>query len=207
MSKDRVYEAIKRKILTGHYKPGDLLSERVLLDEHAIGKTPLREIFFRLQHDGLIRRFPRVGTIVTPIDTKKLHDIAEIRHYLEGIVAKLAVQRISDKALEEMRVSLQKLEDAVKEGCIHSFADEESRLHNLLYAATGNSALREFIEGQYNLFTRMWFTVDRTPVDLAEQLGHWKAIYQALRDKDEEKAVESNVKHFEDYFNRLKSMK
>ena len=207
MAKDRVYEAIKQQILTGHYKPGDLLSERGLLDEYKIGKTPLREVFFRLQHDGLIRRFARVGTIVSPIDTKRLHDVAEIRHYLEGIVARLAVKRISDKMLEEMHAALKKLEDAIQGGNIDAFAEEENRLHSLLYAATGNTVLKEFIEGQYNLFTRMWFSVDRTPVDLTEQLHHWQAIYNALCDKDEEKAVTSNMKHFEDYFNKLKSMR
>ena len=207
MPKDRVYEAIKQQILTGHYKPGDLLSERTLLDEFKIGKTPLREVFFRLQHDGLIRRFSRVGTIVAPIDAKRLHDVAEIRHYLEGIVARLAVQRITEKTLEEMFAALIKLEDAIEEANINAFAEEENRLHSLLYSATGNTALKEFIEGQYNMFIRMWFTVDRTPVDLTEQLNHWKAICQALYDKDEEKAVTSNMKHFENYFNRLKSMR
>ena len=207
MLKNEVYEAIKQQILIGHHKPGDLLNERALMEEYKIGKTPLREIFFRLQHDGLIRRFSRVGTIVSPIDTKRLRDVAEIRFYLEGIVARLAVKRISDTTLEEMRVSLQKMEDAVKEERIDCFAAEEAGLHNMLYAATGNAALKEFIEEQYNLFTRIWFTVERTPMDLTEQLSHWQATYQALRDKDEEKAVASNVKHFEEYFNRLKSMR
>ena len=206
MTKDRVYEAIKQQILTGYYKPGDLLNERTLLDEYKIGKTPLREIFFRLQNDGLIRRFPRVGTIVSPIDTKRLYDVAEIRHYLEGIVARLAVRRISNKALEEMRAGLQRMEDAVKEGRNSAFAEEEAGLHNMLYAATGNTALKEFIETQYNLFTRIWFSVERTPVAFVEQLEHWKGIYQALCEKDEEKAVAGNMRHFEDYFNRLKSM-
>ena len=207
MLKDAVYEAIRQQILVGYYKPGDLLNERALMEEHKIGKTPLREIFFRLQHDGLIRRFARVGTIVAPIDTKRLHDVAEIRLHLEGIVARLAVKRISSIMLEEMRVSLQRMEEAVKEERIHCFVAEEAGLHNLLYTATGNAALKEFIEAQYNLFTRIWFSVERTHMDLVEQLNDWKTTYQALCEKDEEKAVTSNMKHFDYYFNHLKSMR
>ena len=208
MLKDEVYKAIKQQILVGRYMPGDLLNERALMEEYKIGKSPLREIFFRLQHDGLIRRFPRVGTIVAPINTKKLNDVAEMRFYFEGIVARLAVKRISDTMLAEMGASLQKMEDAVKDGNISVAAAEEAGLHSMLYAATGNAALKEFIEGMYDdLFTRMWFTVERTPMNLAEQLDHWKAIYQALCEKDEEKAVASNMEHFAAYFNHLKSMK
>ena len=207
MSKDEIYAAIKQRILVGYYSPGDLLNERALMDEYNIGKTPLREIFFRLQYEGLIRRFSRVGTIVAPIDTKKLNDIAEIRFYLEGIVARLAAKRISKKTLEEMHACLDKMEAAVQEGTHDSFATEEAALHSMLYASTGNAALKEFIEAQYSLFTRMWFSVERTPMDLTDQLNHWKAIYRALCEKDEEQAAVSNMKHFEGYFNHLKAMR
>ena len=47
MLKDKIYEAIRQKILAGQYKPGEPLNERALMDEYKIGKTPLREIFFR----------------------------------------------------------------------------------------------------------------------------------------------------------------
>jgi DNA-binding GntR family transcriptional regulator len=207
MSKDTVYAAIKQHILVGRYRPGDPLNERELMDEYAIGKTPLREVFFRLQSEGLIRRFARIGTIVAPIDTKKVYDVAEIRFYLEGIVARLAVRRISAAALEAMSATLQKMEEVAREENHSAFAAEEAALHNMLYTAAGNVALKEFIEAQYSLFTRIWFSVDRTPVDLTEQLNHWKAICQALRERDEEKAVASNRKHFEVYFDRLKSMR
>jgi len=207
MPKDEVYNAIKQQILLGHYKPGDLLIERVLMEEYKIGKTPLREVFFRLLHDGLIRRYSRIGTIVAPIDTQRLNDVAEIRLHLEGIAARLAVKRISDKTLEAMRAALQKMEEAANEGRNECFAAEDANLHNMLYAATGNVVLKEFIEEQYNLFARIWFAMERTPMDLTEQLNHWKSIYQALREKDEEKAVASNTKHFEDYFKHLKSMR
>jgi DNA-binding GntR family transcriptional regulator len=207
MSKNNTYAAIKQQILIGHYKPGDLLNERALMDEYGIGKTPLREIFLHLERDGLIRRYARIGTIVSPIDTRMVYDVAEIRHYLEDIVARLAVKRISEKMLEEMSAGLKRMEDAIKEENHDYFAQEEAGLHNMLYTATGNSALKAFIEKQYELFTRIWFSVSRTPMDLTVQLNHWKAIWQALRDRDEEQAVASNTKHFEDYFEHLKSMR
>jgi DNA-binding GntR family transcriptional regulator len=99
------------------------------------------------------------------------------------------------------------MDQATKEERRSCFAAEEARLHSMLYAATGNVALKEFIEGQYDLFTRIWFNVERTPIDLLEQLNHWKDIYQALYERDEEKVVASNRKHFKAYFDRLKSMR
>ena len=205
MLKENVYDAIKQRIIVGRYKPGDLLVERELMQEYKIGKSPLREIFFRLQHEGFIRRFSRIGTVVSTIETKKLFDVAETRHSLEAMVAGLAVKNITDETLEEMRIGLQKVEDAIKAGDVCSFSREEARLHSMLYTATGNFSLKDFLGSQYSLFARAWFIMERSALDLTEQLHHWQDIYQALCERDEEKAVASNLKHFEAFFNRLKS--
>ena len=205
MLKENVYDAIKQQIIVGRYQPGDPLNDRTLMEEFKIGKTPLREIFFRLQHEGFIRRIPRLGTVVTTVDTKKLFDVADIRHNLEGMVASLAVKKISAKTLDEMATCLHNLENAIKDMDLCCFAREEARLHVLLYIASGNLALKEFIETQYSLFARAWFTMERSPEDLTEQMNHWQDIYQAICEKDEEKAVASNMKHFEAFYYRLKS--
>ena len=207
MSNNKAYENIKRQIIRGRYAPGDPLNERTLMDEYKIGKTPLREILLRLQNEGLIRRFARLGTVVAPIDVKKLREGAELRHHIENIVARLAVRRISGSALEEMRAGLQKLEDAFTTGDVGRFEEEENRLHNLLYAAAGNAELKQLIENQFELFTRAWFALERAPVNLAEQLHDWQAICQALCEKDEEKAAASCMKHFATYFSHLTSMR
>jgi len=207
MNKENIYDAIKQQILVGHYKSGDLLKERVLMEKYKIGRTPLREIFLRLQKDGLIRRFSRLGTVVAPLDIKKLFDVGGIRGQLEGMVATLAASRISGEALEEMRASLRAMEDAIREEDISSFAMEETRLHNILYCATGNLALKEFLATQYSLFMRAWFIFERTAQDLTEQLEHWQDMYQALCEKDEEKVMASNMNHCTAFFNRLQELR
>ena len=41
--KHKVYAAIKKDILQGHYAPGDILNERRLSEELGISRTPVRE--------------------------------------------------------------------------------------------------------------------------------------------------------------------
>ena len=95
MLKDSVYNAIRTRIITQDLPPGSRINEKQFMDEYGIGKTPLREVFFRLQYDGLIRRFPRSGTIVAPLDFGELRDAAEIRLALEGLVGDLAAKLIT----------------------------------------------------------------------------------------------------------------
>lgn len=206
MLKDHVYQSIKNRIIIQELEPGARLNEKDLMEKYDIGKTPLREIFFRLQHDGLIRRFPRSGTIVAPIDFKELRDAAEIRLTLEGLVARLAVQRITPKVLEKMRGLIKIMEGRATDGVTEDFISAETSLHSLLYDVADNKRLKDFISEQHCLFARMWFSTKRTPPDLEGQIEDWKKLCQALHDRDEDKAEELNKAHFDTYYNHLKSL-
>ena len=205
MLKEKVYQAIKHKIILQELKPGERLNERELMEEYDIGKTPLREIFFRLQHEGLIRRFPRSGTIVSPIDFKELRDSAEIRLELEGLVGRLAAKRVTPEALQEMHDKIQALAKAIKDGVItEDVISTETSLHTLLYGLTDNQRLIGIIIEQQNLFARLWFSAKRTGLDLKGQLEDWKKLYAALEKGDEEKASELNRDHFHTFYKFLR---
>ena len=45
--KDNVYNAIRTRIIVQDLPPGARINEKQLMDEYGIGKTPLREVFFR----------------------------------------------------------------------------------------------------------------------------------------------------------------
>lgn len=205
MLKERVYQAIKHRIILQDLKPGDRLNERELMEEYTIGKTPLREIFLRLQHEGLIRRFPRSGTIVSPIDFKELRDAAEIRLELEGLVAKLAVRRISPRDIKKMEDLIGEMERAFSGGALNEeFIEAETSLHTLLYELTDNSRLKAIIVEQHSLFARLWFSAERTGMDLRGQIDDWKTLYAACRDKDEERAAAINREHFHTFYDFLR---
>lgn len=206
MLKERVYQSIKNRIIVQELKPGDRLNEKELMDEYEIGKTPLREIFFRLQHDGLIRRFPRSGTIVAPIDFKELRDAAEIRLALEGLVARLAARRMTRPVLDEMARLIGIMEANSGNGVNDDFISAETSLHSLLYDTADNMRLKAFITEQHSLFARMWFSTERTHPDLMGQIADWKGLYQAFLEGDEDKAEAVNRAHFDTYYNHLKSL-
>ncbi|MBT4526299.1 MAG: GntR family transcriptional regulator [Deltaproteobacteria bacterium] len=57
--KENCYQALKAQIVTGLLKPGNALAEQAVMEEFSIGRTPLRDVFLRIQNDGLIIRIPR----------------------------------------------------------------------------------------------------------------------------------------------------
>lgn len=205
MLKEHVYQSVKNRIILQNLKPGSQINEKELMQHYEIGKTPLREVFFRLQQDGLIRRFPRSGTIVAPIDFKELRDAAEIRIALEALVGSLAAKRASPAVLKEMDSRIQSLSAAAKGGGLHDeFVSTEISLHIFMYDLTDNAKLKSIIIKQQSLFARMWFSVERTGLDLDGQIEDWKAIHKALCDKDESMAASLTQKHFQTFYNHLR---
>lgn len=203
--KDEVYDAIKTSIIIQEMRPGMRINEKELMAKYDIGKTPLREVFFRLQREGLIRRFPRSGTIVAPIDFAEIREAAEIRLALEGLVGELACNNITDDELEELRRHIDLLEEAARGGVRGEYVITESQLHALLYQATHNSKLVQTITEQQSLFARMWFSVLRTSRDLGNQVKDWRSLYKALRAKDREKVIRINKEHFSTFYKSFKT--
>ena len=54
--KEQAYCEIKGRILSGHYRPGEIFSESAMVADLGISRTPIREALVRLEQEGLIRR-------------------------------------------------------------------------------------------------------------------------------------------------------
>ena len=204
MLKEQVYQTLKRRIVIQDMKPGARLNEKAIMQEYAIGKTPLREVLLCLQRDGLIRRFPRSGTIVAPIDFKELRDAAEVRLALEGLVGTLACRRALPAVLTRMRELTAVMENQIKTGSYEEFMTTETSLHAMLYDMADNDRLKTIITAQHNLFARFWFSVEQTGAELAGQVEDWRNLCDALAARDESRAYEINRLHFHTSYKHLR---
>ena len=201
--KEDVYKNLKYRIIMNHLEPGTVLNEKALMDEYKIGRTPLREIFIRLQNEGLIQRFPRSGTIVAPMDFNQLREITEIRIPLEGVVGELAVEKISSQKIEELKNIFQKVKEIELHGSDEDILMHDSELHNLLYEATGNRKLISIIHELQAIDSRYWFSLTFTREEYLNQIMQWQHIIAAIEARDKEltkKLLQDHVQIFIDRF-------
>src|SRR5687767_1581994 len=76
---DRAYTEIEELIVTLQLAPGSVLSEQMLSERLAIGRTPIREALQRLAREGLVMILPRRGVMVSAIDVKSQLRLLEVR--------------------------------------------------------------------------------------------------------------------------------
>ena len=130
--KHKVYAAIKKDILQGHYAPGDILNERRLSEELGISRTPVREALQMLEQDGWLKMETYKGAVVREFDPHYMRNLSRIRTALEVCALEEAVSNITEKDLEEL-ARIQDMQKKTREKFdVKSFITWDQQFHSYL---------------------------------------------------------------------------
>jgi len=206
MTKEEAYEKLRVRIITNRVAPGEILKEKDLMAQLAIGRSPLREILFRLQEENLIKPLPRLGYMVTTLDIFEVRELVELRRELEGYAGYLAAQRITTEQLEDLRAIIREAESETAETKDVSNITEyfDTRFHSLLYQAAGNQKLMKVLQDLHIVMLRIWFHVGLDAIGFAHQAQNFYEVLEALEQKDPEKARTVMEDHVDLYAAQLK---
>ncbi|RNB83382.1 GntR family transcriptional regulator [Brevibacillus fluminis] len=186
---DKVYEFLKEKILTGHYKPGDRLVIREVSRQLGVSDIPVREAIKKLASEGLLELKSHSGARIAPLNIGNLEEIFMIRVELETLATRLAVHAATAEELDLLESYVQSMDDSIEKDDIPAYTATNRQFHQLLYRTSHSPILIEMIE---NLFMRsenskMIFHHDPARLRISNAEHH--ALVDALRQKDEETAV------------------
>ena len=203
--KTEAYENLRYRIITQALPPGELLKDKELMAHYRIGRTPLREILIELQRQGLIRRVPRSGTWVAPLDMKFVQQIAEVRVPLERLAGELAAERISQEGLDQLDAILTKAETD-EDADLQELMQYESRFHHVIYGATENRKLEELLIEFQAISSRLWHNQFFTMEHLPRMFDDHRTILDALTARDGQRCGELLVRHTQAYFGRINGL-
>ena len=206
MEKGEVYESLRSKIITNTLRPGEILNEKDLIARYGIGRTPLRDVLFKLQEEKLIKTIPRLGSMVTPMDMAEMRELVEVRRELEGFAAHLAAERIVPKQLKALRRILQ--------GATEQFREEQevdnvsnyfdTQFHHTLYEAACNGKLVDILQKMHVQMLRLWFSLGFKTIRFASQAESLYALLEAVERHDGAAARDAMQNHIDMYAARLK---
>lgn len=200
MERDEVLEIIKERIVYLDYEPGKQLREKELREEFNIGRTPLREIFIKLENEGLITTVPHSGTYVSTVSFHELRDLFEVRSYLISLAGKLAARRITKGELRELRELIDEMssEEDPKE-----LMKLDSSAHELVNNATKNEVLAANLRKLRQQSVRIW-VFPRTKKFMHKFRDEFSKLIEALEDGNEKKSGKILASHMEDFINEIK---
>ena len=145
--REKVYEYIRNRILSGKITPSTRMVETQLANEIGTSRTPVREALHVLEMEGLLEAIPRVGYQVKELKWEDVEEICEIRAVNEILACRWAMQRISPDDLKSIEDNLTLAEAEIKEGHPETFVERDAEFHELLVKASGSensSAMNSF---------------------------------------------------------------
>jgi len=154
-----IYDEIKRRILFFQYEPGQMLNEKKLSEEFGVSRTPVREIFLKLEWEKLVTIMPRAGIMVTKVDFQELHDVYQVRLNLSYTLGKMAATRITEQQIDEMKRLRDECLELTDTSDYRRLVGIDLRLRKIISTAANNKSLAEITDYLYNQTQRFWFMV------------------------------------------------
>ncbi len=100
---DKIFDLLKREIVTGGLKPGEALKEVAMAKRFNASRTPVREASNRLSNAGLLVPVANKGYTVAPMTIKDILDVYDLRIMVEPLCAEYAARNLSDMDSDLLR--------------------------------------------------------------------------------------------------------
>ena len=101
--KDMYYDIILQRIIRDEYKSGDIITEKSLVDEFDVSKSPIREALISLCNEKLLKSIPRFGYEVVSISDKTVLEMLDYRTVLECGCLDRNWNAITDQRIEQLQ--------------------------------------------------------------------------------------------------------
>jgi DNA-binding GntR family transcriptional regulator len=202
---DRAYAALRDRIVSLRIAPGAPINEDALGRELDMGRTPVREAIKRLAHENLVTVFPRRGTFASEINITDLAHISDVRQQLEGHAAYRAAERMTAARRAELGALLDRI-DAPGQATREELMSLDADIHRFVHRCTANPYLEETLGRYFNLSLRIWYLVlDRLP-HLTERVREHRALLEAVRDGEPERARTIAAEHVGTFAREIRSV-
>lgn len=216
VNKTAIYQDIVSQIMAmikrGELSPGDRLpAERKLAELFAVSRTTVREAIRTLSEQDLLESRQGAGTFVSAKDQNRfadmfagailrgqpgLRDIFEVRRMLEPGIAALAAENATEDDVRRLEAVL-----AAQSGAMTAHLSGESHdlaLHGLLAEATGNKVLCALMGTLHEELLESRVTGLQSPARQQASLSAHRAIVEAVRAKNPQRAQQAMLAHLDE---------
>ena len=186
---EQAYQLLKDALTTLAYKPGEYLNTASVMDELALGRTPVNHALHRLANEGLVQIIPRKGVMVSPLSINDALELIQVRLANEVLCARLAAGRITAGELERLAAVAREFDAAVARRSIVEVMNLDRDFHEQVAAAAHNRMLGEILKVLHARSQRFWAISLADERHLAEVQAEHAAIIAALGRNDPEAAA------------------
>lgn len=193
----KAYQILKNMIVERQLLPGDKIPQEKLAEDLGISRTPLINALKFLEKEKLVRSIPRRGFFMRKFTKREMISIFELREVLEGLAARKAAQKITEKQIAQLSRFFQEFSGDREIKDIRAYAREDRRFHNFLLEIGAKEFLKSILE-TYNIISSSYQVL--APEGLVrppgETIREHRAMIAAIARRDAEAAENVMRQHF-----------
>lgn len=202
--REKVYDILKKMIIDGKILPGERIIETEYSKQFQISRTPIREAIRMLELEGFLESNSTGGVTVKQISAKDIEEVYKIRIALESVILEEIISNIEKKDIS----NLEKILDDTKNALSNNYDDNSSKMFNFfsefnekLYDLSDYNKVTDMIK-KLNLYLERFrkFSIGN-PLRKKDAFNDHVLIFQAIKEKNLEKALHLNRLHLEKSMN------
>lgn len=195
--RDAAYEAIKHRIITCKFRPGECVNEAEISALLGFGRTPVHEALDRLMFEEMVDIIPRKGVIVKPVNLQDVMQMVDVRLVNETACARLAATRADDRHIDKLSNVIKRAQEALVDRNVHSMMMLDREFHLTMAEASKNFELTEVLRKLNERSLQFWFISFTTPDHHSRFQEQHEAIFDAIRVHDVDRAENAMHDHID----------
>jgi DNA-binding GntR family transcriptional regulator len=200
----QAYEAIKEKVITLYFLPGQYLNEGAICDLLDLGRTPVHQALQRLQLEGLIDIVPRKGVIIQPDSISQIIEFLDARLTVETEIARLAALRATPEDVQDLQAILDHNSESKNGGGeINAFVECDHAFHTRISEMSRSRVLGDFAKSLHERCTRSWYLHLWQTLDTSASDKQHRGILKAIKNRDGEGAAKAMHDHLTNLRDRV----
>ncbi len=153
----QAYKAIKERILTLYFLPGQYVNEGAVAALLGMGRTPVHQAMKRLQPEELVEVVPRKGVIIRPDSAVEILKILESRETVEPDLARHAAGKATVDDASQLRTLALAADQEDGLGAIEAFTRADRAFHARVAQLSDNAVLADFASLLHDRCMRFWY--------------------------------------------------
>lgn len=200
--KNALYDDLKRQILTMELDPDADLDEASISERYGLSRTPVREIFRRLEGEGYIDIRENRGARVAPMNHQTLRHFFLVAPLVYSAVGRLAAQNFKPRQLADLRETQERFRSASVSDDAQAMVLENNRFHEIIGEMSANAYLQPSLGRLLIDHARIGHTFFRPRNDDMRQrlrfaVDHHDGFVAAIAAHDEDTVVDLVFEHWE----------
>jgi DNA-binding GntR family transcriptional regulator len=152
-STEMIADALRAAICSGDIAPGAPLKQDEIATEFSVSHTPVREALKGLVSEGLATLQHNRGCFVSNLSSTVARELMEFRAVLEPRLAGWAIDRLTERDIEQARFIMAKIDKTSNPAQRLQFATE---FHTAIYARANRPFFLEQVSRARNNLNRYW---------------------------------------------------